>query len=97
MCWQRSAAGAGVVVSQKVPFPWGTSLLVVADDQAAQKALDPTLQAGFVSLEGTLSGRFAAAALELAGPKPTGRSADRRFVMELRAGTFRGGLLGWVE
>jgi len=62
--------GKGVIVSQVVPFPWDTSLKVVADYQAAQKALDPRLTPDFVSLEGYLSGRLAAAALELAGPKP---------------------------
>jgi len=68
---ELGAAGEGVVVSQVVPFPWDTSLKVVADYQAAQKALDPSLPPGFVSLEGYLSGRLAAAALELAGPHPT--------------------------
>jgi branched-chain amino acid transport system substrate-binding protein len=68
---ELGAAGEGVVVSQVVPFPWDTSLKVVADYQSAQKALDPTLSPGFVSLEGYLSGRLAAGALELAGPHPT--------------------------
>jgi branched-chain amino acid transport system substrate-binding protein len=68
---ELGAAGEGVVVSQVVPFPWDTSLKVVADYQAAQTALDPALSPGFVSLEGYLSGRLAAAALELAGPHPT--------------------------
>jgi branched-chain amino acid transport system substrate-binding protein len=68
---ELGAAGEGVVVSQVVPFPWDTSLKAVADYQAAQTALDSTLSPGFVSLEGYLSGRLAAAALELAGPHPT--------------------------
>jgi branched-chain amino acid transport system substrate-binding protein len=68
---ELGAAGEGVVVSQVVPFPWDTSLKVVADYQGAQKALDPSLSPGFVSLEGYLSGRLTAAALELAGPHPT--------------------------
>jgi ABC-type branched-subunit amino acid transport system substrate-binding protein len=63
--------GNGVIVSQVVPFPWDTSLEVVGDYQAAQKAIDPTLTPDFVSLEGYLSGRLAAAALELIGPNPT--------------------------
>jgi len=63
--------GEGVVVSQVVPFPWDRSLKVVADYQAAQRALDPGLTPDFVSLEGYLSGRLAAAALEVAGPNPT--------------------------
>ena len=44
---------------------------VVADYQAAEKALDPNLTPDFVSLEGYLSGRLVAAALEMAGPNPT--------------------------
>ena len=61
----------GAIVSQVVPFPWDTSLEVVGDYQAAQKAIDPTLTPDFVSLEGYLSGRLAAVALELIGPNPT--------------------------
>jgi len=41
-----------VIVSQVVPFPWDTSVKVVADYQAAEKALDPNLEPEFVSLEG---------------------------------------------
>jgi ABC-type branched-subunit amino acid transport system substrate-binding protein len=63
--------GEGVIVSQIVPFPWDRSLQLVADYQAAQEAFDPTLTPDFVSLEGYLAGRLAAAALEIAGPNPT--------------------------
>ncbi|MBR0904713.1 ABC transporter substrate-binding protein [Bradyrhizobium liaoningense] len=63
--------GVGVIVSQVVPSPWDRSLKLVADYQAAQTAFDPTLAPDFVSLEGYLSGRLAAAALEKAGPNPT--------------------------
>jgi ABC-type branched-subunit amino acid transport system substrate-binding protein len=69
--------GEGVIVSQVVPFPWDRSLKLVTDYQAAQKAVDPTLTPDFVSLEGYLSGRLAAAALEKAGPKPTRASLLR--------------------
>jgi branched-chain amino acid transport system substrate-binding protein len=58
--------GKGVVVSQVVPFPWDTSLKVVADYQAAIKAAPD-----FVSLEGYLVGRLVIAALDKAGPQPT--------------------------
>jgi branched-chain amino acid transport system substrate-binding protein len=68
---ELGAEGAGVIVSQVVPFPWDRSLKLVADYQAAIKALDGSLGPGFVSLEGYLSGRLAAAALEAAGPNPT--------------------------
>jgi branched-chain amino acid transport system substrate-binding protein len=63
--------GSGVIVSQVVPFPWDTSVEVVADYQAAERALDPALKPDFVSLEGYLSGRLVAAALEITGPNPT--------------------------
>lgn len=69
--------GEGVIVSQVVPFPWDRSLKLVADYQAAQKAVDPTQTPDFVSLEGYLSGRLAAAALEQAGPEPTRASLLR--------------------
>ncbi|UVO38722.1 ABC transporter substrate-binding protein [Bradyrhizobium arachidis] len=63
--------GEGVVVAQVVPFPWDRSIRLVADYQTAQSAFDPTLAPDFVSLEGYLSGRLAAAALEKTGPDPT--------------------------
>jgi branched-chain amino acid transport system substrate-binding protein len=71
---ELGAEGAGVIVSQVVPFPWDRSLKLVEDYQAAIKALDGSLSPGFVSLEGYLSGRLAAAALEAAGPNPTRES-----------------------
>jgi branched-chain amino acid transport system substrate-binding protein len=67
---ELGAEGQGVIVSQVVPFPWDTSLPVVADYQAALKAEDPQAQADFVSLEGYLVGRLATAALEKTGPDP---------------------------
>jgi ABC-type branched-subunit amino acid transport system substrate-binding protein len=63
---ELGADGRGVVVSQVVPFPWDTSLKVVADYQAAIKAAPD-----FVSLEGYLVGRLAIAALEKLGAAPT--------------------------
>lgn len=63
--------GDGVIVSQVVPFPWDISTRVVADYQTAEKALDPAMKPEFVSLEGYLSGRLTAAALEKTGPAPT--------------------------
>jgi ABC-type branched-subunit amino acid transport system substrate-binding protein len=63
--------GDGVIVSQVVPLPWDISTRVVADYQAAARALDPAMQPEFVSLEGYLSGRLVAAALQKTGPNPT--------------------------
>ena len=74
--------GEGVIVSQVVPFPWDASVKVVADYQSAEKALDPNLLPDFVSLEGYLSGRLAAAALEMAGADPT-RAEMLRIINEV--------------
>jgi ABC-type branched-subunit amino acid transport system substrate-binding protein len=74
--------GEGVIVSQVVPFPWDASVKVVADYQAAEKALDPNLEPDFVSLEGYLSGRLAAAALDMAGRNPT-RTEMLRIINEV--------------
>jgi ABC-type branched-subunit amino acid transport system substrate-binding protein len=63
--------GEGVIVSQVVPFPWDRSVKLVAEYQAAEMALDPQMKPEFVSLEGYLSGRLVAAALEITGPNPT--------------------------
>lgn len=63
--------GAGVIVSQVVPFPWDASLKVVADYHAALKAVDDKAAPDFVSLEGYIAGRLAIAALEKAGADVT--------------------------
>jgi ABC-type branched-subunit amino acid transport system substrate-binding protein len=63
--------GNGVIVSQVVPFPWDSSLKVIADYHAAIKAKDAKAEPEFVSLEGYLVGRLAIAALDKAGPDPT--------------------------
>ena len=77
--------GQGVIVSQVVPFPWDTSLPVVADYQTALKAEDPQAQADCVSLEGYLVGRLATAALEKTGPDP---SREGLLATIKAAGTF---------
>lgn len=63
--------GKGVVVSQVVPFPWDQSLKVVAEYQAAIKAVDAKAEPEFVSLEGYIVGRFVGAALEKTGANLT--------------------------
>jgi branched-chain amino acid transport system substrate-binding protein len=63
--------GKGVIVSQVVPFPWDSSIKVIADYHAAIKASDPKAEPEFVSLEGYLVGRLAGAALDKAGASPT--------------------------
>jgi ABC-type branched-subunit amino acid transport system substrate-binding protein len=67
---ELGADGKGVIVSQVVPFPWDTSLKVVAEYQAALKALDGKAEPEFVSLEGYLVGRLTIAATK-AGDNPT--------------------------
>ncbi len=64
-------AGAGVVVTQVVPFPGDDKLPVVASYHAALKAVDGKAQPGFVSLEGYLVGRLVIAALEKIEGEPT--------------------------
>jgi branched-chain amino acid transport system substrate-binding protein len=66
---------------------------VVADYQAAQKAVDSSLEPGFVSLEGYLSGRLVVAALEMSGLDPTRADLlrlinDRRFDISGNIMTF---------
>jgi len=64
-------AGAGVVVTQVVPFPKDTAIPVVWRYQAALKAAAPDARPGFVSLEGYLVGRAIVAALEKVNGEPT--------------------------
>ena len=63
--------GKGVIVTQVVPFPWDSSIKVIADYHAALKASEAKAEPEFVSLEGYLVGRLAVAAFEKAGPSPT--------------------------
>ena len=56
--------GAGVVITQVVPFPKDAAIPVVGRYQASLKASAPDAQPGFVSLEGYLVGRAIIAALE---------------------------------
>jgi branched-chain amino acid transport system substrate-binding protein len=63
--------GKGVIVTQVVPFPWDSSIKIIADYHAALKASGDKAEPEFVSLEGYLVGRLAVAALEKAGQDPT--------------------------
>ena len=66
--------GAGVVISQVVPFPWDNSVQIVADYQNALVANDVNALFGFVSLEGYMVGRVTIEALKNAGDTPTRES-----------------------
>ena len=59
--------GAGVLVTQVVPFPEDDSLPVVLSYLDALASHDPEAEPGFVSLEGYLAGRMVIAALEECG------------------------------
>src|SRR6266436_1710600 len=67
-------AGAGVVITQVVPFPKDAAIPVVGRYQASLKASVPDAQPGFVSLEGYLVGRAIIAALEKVNGEPTRKS-----------------------
>ncbi len=71
---ESGAAGAGVVVTQVVPFPGDTSIPLVARYQAALKAVNPDTQTGFGTLEGYMVGRVVIAALEKMQGEPTRRA-----------------------
>ncbi|MCY4109817.1 MAG: ABC transporter substrate-binding protein [Chloroflexi bacterium] len=60
--------GAGVYVTQVVPFPTDDSLPVVSSYLSALSAYDPDADPGFVSFEGYLAGRLAIAGLDGCGP-----------------------------
>ena len=64
--------GAGVYVTQVVPFPTDDSIPAVAAYLEALSAFDPGAVPGFVSFEGYLAGRLAIAGLEKCG-----RDVDR--------------------
>ena len=69
---ELGSAGAGVVVTQVVPFPDDDSLPVVAAYKRALALSSPDAVPGFVSLEGYLAGRLATAGLDSCG-----REVDR--------------------
>ena len=62
-------AGAGVYISQVVPFPGDGSVPAVASYQHALASVAPDTDPGFVSLEGYLAGRLVAEGLRRAGPQ----------------------------
>lgn len=63
--------GAGVLISQVVPFPWDDSVQIVADYQAAMNSFEEYALFDFVSLEGYVVGRVAIEALKNSGADPT--------------------------
>ena len=61
------SGGENVLVTQVVPFPSDDSIPIVNSYLEALRAHDPAAQPGWVSLEGYISGRLAAAGLQACG------------------------------
>jgi len=78
-------AGAGVVITQVVPFPWDRSIKLVDDYHKALAALAPDAAPGFVSLEGYMVGRVTVMALSAIEGEPT---RDALIAAVKRIGTF---------
>ena len=70
--------GAGVYVTQVVPFPTDISQAIVREYKSALSAYDPNAVPGFVSFEGYLAGRLA-----IEGLKRCGREVDRACFLEI--------------
>ena len=68
---ELGADGAGVYITQVVPFPLDSSIPVVDQYRHALAMVDPESEPDFASLEGYLAGRLVVEGLRLAGPKPT--------------------------
>jgi len=68
---ELGSEGAGVVVSQVVPFPGDKSLPVVASYHSALAAVNEKSKPGFVSLEGYLAGRLVVEAIRRIPGEPT--------------------------
>ncbi|MCA8982055.1 MAG: ABC transporter substrate-binding protein [Planctomycetes bacterium] len=77
--------GEGVIVSQVVPFPWDTSIPVVAEYQTALRAQGAADRQGFITLEGYLAAKFYCQVLECLEGVPT-REAFMKAVVDI--GTF---------
>ena len=69
--------GAGVFVTQVVPFPNDLSQPIVGAYRSALSSYEPTALPGFVSMEGYLAGRLAIAGLE-----GCGRDLSRRCFLD---------------
>ena len=70
--------GAGVYVTQVVPFPNDISLPIVREYKSALSAYDSSAVPGFVSFEGYLAGRLA-----IEGLKRCGREVDRACFLDI--------------
>lgn len=82
---ELGSEGAGVLVTQVVPFPTDARVPIVDRYLDAVEAYDETVTPGFVSLEGYIAGRLAIYGLENCGP-----DVDRACIAEslVQAGTI---------
>lgn len=64
-------ASEGCIVSQVVPFPWDTSVPVVAEFHAAMKAAGKEKDIGFITLEGYMGGKLFSMVMEGVEGEPT--------------------------
>jgi branched-chain amino acid transport system substrate-binding protein len=64
---ELGSAGAGVVITQVVPYPRDPGIGVVGKYRAALKSVNPSAEPGFVSLEGYMAGRLVIMALDRLG------------------------------
>lgn len=69
--------GAGVLVTQVVPFPTGNTIPASASYRAALKAYDPAVKPGFISYEGYLAGRLAIHVIDRCGKQVDRSCIDR--------------------
>ncbi len=74
---ELGATGAGVYVTQVVPFPADDSIPIVAAYHRALQSYDPAAAPGFVSLEGYMAGRLA-----IAGVESCGQEVDRKCFLD---------------
>ena len=68
---ELGAAGAGVGISQVVPFPWSRTLPVVRDYQKLLAASGSGRDVSFTSLEGYIAARIFVEGLRRAGKEPS--------------------------
>ena len=82
---ELGAAGAGIYVTQVVPFPTDRSLRIVVDYHRALSSYASGVAPGFISFEGYLAGRLA-----IAGLKSCGREVSRTHFLDgfRQAGTI---------
>jgi branched-chain amino acid transport system substrate-binding protein len=71
MAQLMGSAGAGVVMSQVVPYPWSRATKIQREYQDDLKRRHPSEPVGFSSMEGYVSAKLLVEALTRAGPKPT--------------------------